>query len=194
MHHLRGVAVLIGIALGTTGVLAVPTAHATAVRVSAATPAPLLRRGDTGDAVARWQERLNQWLIPNPSHGVLDVDGIYGPYTESATIALQRAAMILVDGIVGPQTRGALEQLVAPELGELPYILQPGAIGAPVAQWQEALNSWLARDPSAHPQLVVDGIFGPNTEAATRAFQSASGITVDGIVGPETRGALAASR
>ena len=36
----------------------------------------------------------------------------------------------------------------------------------------------------------VDGIFGPNTEAAVRKLQQSQGIAVDGIVGPETRGAI----
>jgi len=36
----------------------------------------------------------------------------------------------------------------------------------------------------------IDGIFGPKTEEAVRAFQSDALISVDGIVGPETRTAL----
>jgi peptidoglycan hydrolase-like protein with peptidoglycan-binding domain len=36
----------------------------------------------------------------------------------------------------------------------------------------------------------VDGIFGPNTDAAVRAFQQQRGLAVDGIVGPNTWSAL----
>ena len=41
-----------------------------------------------------------------------------------------------------------------------------------------------------HP-VAVDGIFGPNTEAAVEAFQRRTrGLKVDGIVGPATAAAL----
>jgi peptidoglycan hydrolase-like protein with peptidoglycan-binding domain len=38
--------------------------------------------------------------------------------------------------------------------------------------------------------LTVDGIFGPETEAAVKNFQQDNGLTVDGIVGPHTWQAL----
>jgi peptidoglycan hydrolase-like protein with peptidoglycan-binding domain len=38
--------------------------------------------------------------------------------------------------------------------------------------------------------LTVDGIFGPVTNAAVRAFQQQKGVAVDGIVGPVTWRAL----
>lgn len=34
--------------------------------------------------------------------------------------------------------------------------------------------------------VAIDGSFGPNTEAATKAFQKSRGLEVDGIVGPKT--------
>jgi peptidoglycan hydrolase-like protein with peptidoglycan-binding domain len=38
--------------------------------------------------------------------------------------------------------------------------------------------------------IPADGIFGPQTRSAVRAFQARNGLVVDGIVGPKTRGAL----
>jgi peptidoglycan hydrolase-like protein with peptidoglycan-binding domain len=41
-----------------------------------------------------------------------------------------------------------------------------------------------------HPEVVVDGVFGPITAAAVRAFQQSRGLVVDGIVGNQTWPAL----
>ncbi len=58
-------------------------------------------------------------------------------------------------------------------------VLSTGSEGRQVQLLQQALGS-----------IKVDGIFGPETEAAVRSFQSSHGLTVDGIVGPLTSAAL----
>jgi peptidoglycan hydrolase-like protein with peptidoglycan-binding domain len=61
-------------------------------------------------------------------------------------------------------------------------VLSYGSEGRQVQLLQQALGS-----------IKVDGIFGPETEAAIRSFQSSHGLTVDGIVGPLTSAALRGS-
>ena len=56
--------------------------------------------------------------------------------------------------------------------GGLPLVI--GSQGPLVAEVQKAL------------QVQADGIFGPQTEAAVRGYQTRSGLAVDGIVGPNT--------
>lgn len=59
--------------------------------------------------------------------------------------------------------------------------LQRGMSGPDVSEWQVFLIAQELLAPGTN-----DGIFGPKTDAATRAFQAEVGITVDGIVGPNT--------
>ncbi|HTC73320.1 MAG TPA: peptidoglycan-binding protein [Solirubrobacteraceae bacterium] len=58
-------------------------------------------------------------------------------------------------------------------------VLSAGGEGRQVQLLQKALGS-----------IKVDGIFGPETEAAVRSFQASRGLTVDGVVGPLTGAAL----
>ena len=62
-------------------------------------------------------------------------------------------------------------------------LLVYGSTGASVKALQKALDANGAK-------LTVDGIFGPRTESAVKAFQSKHHLTVDGIVGPATWKAL----
>ncbi len=58
--------------------------------------------------------------------------------------------------------------------------------GENVAALQRALN-----ERGASPRLKDDGVFGPATDAAVRAFQRSVNLVDDGIVGPKTLAALA---
>jgi peptidoglycan hydrolase-like protein with peptidoglycan-binding domain len=62
-----------------------------------------------------------------------------------------------------------------------------GETGKRVSDLQARLNAL-----GAEPPLKPDGIFGPKTLAAVRAFQKAHGLKVDGLVGPLTTAALRA--
>ncbi len=62
------------------------------------------------------------------------------------------------------------------------YNLTQGASGPKVMQMQEQLNT-IAEVYTAIPRLQADGLFGPATEEAVRAFQKIFGLTPDGIVG-----------
>jgi peptidoglycan hydrolase-like protein with peptidoglycan-binding domain len=58
-------------------------------------------------------------------------------------------------------------------------VLSYGSEGRQVQLLQKALGG-----------VKVDGVFGPETEAAVRSFQASRGLTVDGVVGPATSAAL----
>ena len=66
-----------------------------------------------------------------------------------------------------------------PTTTEHAILLTTGSEGRQVQLLQQALGN-----------IKVDGIFGPETEAAVRSFQASRGLTVDGIVGPLTSAAL----
>ena len=65
--------------------------------------------------------------------------------------------------------------------------LAVGSKGAAVRALQGRLNIVF---PS-YSRLIVDGIYGPATEAVIKEFQRRSKLVADGIVGPATRAALA---
>jgi peptidoglycan hydrolase-like protein with peptidoglycan-binding domain len=138
---------------------------------------PLVRKDDKEHPV-----RTLQWLLRGRGHRVT-VDGIFGPRTEAAVRSFQLEQRLAVDGIVGPHTWGKLIIEVC-----------RGWEGDAVRGVQEEFQFRnLSGDPSKG--LAVDGIFGPDTEAAVCGFQEAvhadePSMAVDGIVGPMTWRAL----
>jgi len=79
-----------------------------------------------------------------------------------------------VDGIVGPHTWGRLDP---------PVIKKNSPEHAYVRLCQNILKSY--GNPAFDPG-PVDGIFGPHTEAAVKAFQTVHAPPSDGVVGPKT--------
>jgi len=152
-------------------------------------PGVVLRRGLQGPSISQVQERLNE-LGANPR---LATDGIFGPLTEAAVVAFQRANGLTADGIVGPITWNTLfTRQPEPPAVWPPYpgvVLRRGLQGPSIRQVQERLN-----ELGANPRLATDGVFGPLTEAAVMAFQRANGLVPDGIVGPITWNALFSQR
>lgn len=135
-------------------------------------PFPLVQEGDKNHPVETLQYLLR-------AHGSnLIVDGIFGVRTDAAVRAFQTSKHLVVDGLVGAHTWGALLIQVS-----------RGSTGEAVRGVQEEFQYRnLSGDPSQGVQ--VDGIFGTQTDAAVRGFQSALALVVDGIVGPRTWQAL----
>lgn len=71
------------------------------------------------------------------------------------------------------------------ESGDLPAGAELGSPNDDVKALQSNLNTL-----GANPRLVEDGVPGPGTTAAVRAFQSAAGLPVDGVAGPVTLAAI----
>jgi hypothetical protein len=87
-------------------------------------------------------------------------------------------------GLEPPPERGDeplpdIDSIEETELGVRRELLRRGSRGKAVEVWQRVLVE-------AGHQLAVDGIFGPITARATRAYQAARGLVADGIVGPIT--------
>jgi GH24 family phage-related lysozyme (muramidase) len=113
-----------------------------------------LRRGSRGKDVERLQKELNR-------HGhTLTVDGDFGPATERAVLAFQRARKLKVDGLVGPATWGALSDAGAgkgsadPGGGTSKGSTDPGS-GTPKAI-SDAGVAFIARFEGFHAHLYDD--------------------------------------
>jgi len=155
------------------------------VPVTGGEACPTLRVGSRGQAVVRLQTLLN-----TNGFNVGTVDGIFGSRTLAAVQAFQAARGLTVDGIVGVRTWTALGvNCAAPGPGPTPPptnncpTLRVGSRGTAVTRLQQLLTD------NGFP-VTIDGVFGPRTEAAVRAFQTSRGLTVDGIVGVRTWTAL----
>lgn len=149
----------------------------------------LLRSGLSGADVAAWQTVLK---ADGYDLGATGVDGKFGPKTVAATKAWQSARNVKADGIVGPATLAKIgtQSNAPPVPAKGPKVipsswrtLKQGAAGNDVKAWQQVLIA----DGYSVGSTGADGKFGPNTTKATKAWQSARGLTPDGIVGAGSR-------
>lgn len=140
-------------------------------------PWPVVRSGS-----GEHPTKTIQHLLRARGHSVV-VDGEFGANTTAAVKAFQTSRGLAADGIVGPLTWAALVVQV-----------KSGSHGDAVRGVQEEFQFRnLSGDPNIGVQ--IDGVFGPETDAAVRGFQQAlsldiPSVTVDGIVGPVTWQAL----
>lgn len=123
-------------------------------------------------AVKEYQTLLNKFGYK------LVVDGLTGPKTTAAVKDFQAKHKLAIDGIVGPKTLAALKKGPSTAPKYPGYLIKEGSRGDVVKKVQAKVGT------------KADGIFGPNTKKAVKAFQSKHKLATDGIVGPATWKAL----
>ena len=166
-------------------------------------PGVPLRVGSSGNDVKTIQLQLNRIAgnypaipkIPNPN-------GVFGVSTRNAVQEFQRIFNLTPDGIVGKATWYQLKYIYngVKRLNELtsegltleevtrpfPEVLQEGDTGIAVQSLQYYLAVIAYFSNGALPTVAIDGIYGPATTAAVRAFQELVGLPADGLVGLQT--------
>ena len=118
---------------------------------------PLVKAGQKGPRV----KALQRLLLGRGAD--LTPDGDFGAGTTAALTAFQKANGLDPDGVAGTATWTKVVVLV-----------KSGQKGEPVTAVQQ-----LCKTPA-------DGVFGPATEKAVRAFQERVHLSADGIAGPHT--------
>jgi len=161
----------------------------------------LLSIGDEGDDVRVIQYYLNVIGAFYDTVPRVPISGVFDQETENAVRAYQQAFGLTVDGIVGRLTWQSIQEIYRSILdtsqlidGGVPLfpgrVLQIGFEGEDVTLVQEYLT-YLA---GVYPAIVappVDGVFGPETQAAVIAFQELFGLEANGTVGVTTWDTLA---
>jgi len=156
----------------SAAVLAAATAPVAAAAASSSSYLywPLVQRGARSVKVVNIQCLLRQWM------GVwLPCNTRFNAETERYVRLFQRRHGLYPSGKVGPQTWPRL--IIKVSYGS-PYHLAVLAAQASLCM--------AYRYP-----ITIDGVFGPQTLAAVKAFQKSYGLKPDGIVGPLTWSTMA---
>lgn len=165
-------------------------------------PGTLLRLGTVGEDVRTIQRQLNRIRRNYPSiPNIPQTNGVFEATTRAAVRQFQSIFNLAVDGIVGRATWYKIKRIynAVIKVSELysegitisdidriySTSLRRGSRGNEVKLIQYYLN-FLSFFNNRLPSIDADGIFGPATENAVKAFQSEYGLTADGIVGRDT--------
>lgn len=130
-----------------------------------------IKLGDSGDDV----KRLQRVFAREKTLGPEDVTGTFGPQTQQAVKDFQQSNGLVVDGVVGPTTWSHIHPY-----REASPTLHAGSLGPVVAMLQGVLKTGFGYTG------LIDGIFGPATEAVVRTFQNDSSLPVTGIMDERT--------
>ena len=200
---------------------ATPTTAPTTTPGATPTAVPFpgtLRRGSTGDAVRRAQQRLNEL-----GYNCGTPDGTYGTNTVNAVKAFQAKCGLTADGVLGSSTHAKLFAANAPYASPTATPTAaptPTPTATPTAKPTATPTAAPTATPTAVPfpgtlrkgstgdavrraQLRLnelgygcgtpDGTYGTNTVNAVKAFQAKCGLTADGVLGSSTHARLYAA-
>ena len=166
--------------------------------LSPSAPIRPLRLGSGGNEVRQLQLRLNRISDNYPSIPKIAIpDGVFSFDTEAAVKRFQEIFSLTPDGIVGNATwykilylynavkrinelnsEGIRLEDVTNQYDEATY---PGDVGDDVLNIQYLL-AYVAQFYDQIPEVALDGLYGPATESAVRAFQSYFELPVTGEV------------
>ena len=170
--------------------------------VRPSTPGRPLRLGSVGSEVSFIQTRLNRISTNYPAiPKISPVDGAFGVETENAVKTFQRIFGLTPDGVVGKATWYKIQLIynAVKRLSDLasegltfeeipknfPETLSVGDTGIYVYDAQYYIR-WISLFDPAVPFVEFDGVFGPETENAVKAFQREYGLPVTGVIDAAT--------
>lgn len=159
-----------------------------------------LQKGDEGDAVTDLQNRLTSAQCYDGP-----ISGYFGDLTEAGVIRCQTQYGLDPDGVAGPQTLAVLGGAVIepqPPVATNALTTQNRPQSTPPqAEARLQIGDRNQAVTTLQQQLAqlgfysgsIDGIFGPQTQAAVQQLQRTASLPEDGMVGSKEQAALVAA-
>lgn len=156
-----------------------------------------LKEGDSGKDVENLQRMLLGIIDIYPNLPIVTVNGIYGSETKNAVERFQEINNIKRTGITDINTYSMIKKIFnnnkdrvnldenEEKFDNLNSVIKKGSKGNYVRTLQEYLNK-IAQKYTTIPIIMVDGIFGDNTNKSVTTFQNIFELKPDGIVGEMT--------